>query len=78
MVYQDPSQALSPAMRIGDQLAEVFHYHEGLDKKAALEKARESLRRVAMPGPGRRRCAATRSSSRAASSSAWSSPWRWP
>ena len=44
MVYQDPTQALSPAMRIGDQLAEVFHYHEGMDKKAALEQARESLR----------------------------------
>ena len=51
MVYQDPTQALSPAMRIGDQLAEVFRYHEGLDKKAALEKARESLRRVAIPDP---------------------------
>ena len=51
MVYQDPTQALSPAMRIGDQLAEVFHYHEGMDKKAALEQARESLRRVAIPDP---------------------------
>jgi peptide/nickel transport system ATP-binding protein len=51
MVYQDPTQALSPAMRIGDQLAEVFHFHEGLDKKAALERARESLRRVAIPDP---------------------------
>ena len=51
MVYQDPTQALSPAMRIGDQLAEVFHYHEGMNKKAALEQARESLRRVAMPDP---------------------------
>jgi peptide/nickel transport system ATP-binding protein len=51
MVYQDPTQALSPAMRIGDQLAEVFHFHEGLDKNAALERARESLRRVAIPDP---------------------------
>jgi peptide/nickel transport system ATP-binding protein len=51
MVYQDPTQALSPAMRIGDQLAEVYHFHEGLDKKAALERARESLRRVAIPDP---------------------------
>ena len=51
MVYQDPTQALSPAMRIGDQLAEVFHYHEGLEKKEALERARESLRAVAMPDP---------------------------
>jgi len=51
MVYQDPTQALSPAMRIGDQLAEVFRYHEGMDKKAAQEQACESLRRVALPDP---------------------------
>ncbi len=51
MVYQDPATALSPAMRIGDQLAEVYHYHEGMDKKAALERARESLRAVAIPDP---------------------------
>jgi len=51
MVYQDPATALSPAMRIGDQLAEVFHYHEGLGKSEALKKARESLRRVAIPDP---------------------------
>ncbi len=38
-------------MRIGDQLAEVYHFHEGLDKNAAIEKARESLRRVAIPDP---------------------------
>jgi len=51
MVYQDPATALSPAMRIGDQLAEVYHYHEGMAKAEALEHARESLRRVAMPDP---------------------------
>jgi len=51
MVYQDPATALSPAMRIGDQLAEVYHYHEGMAKKAALERARESLRAVAIPDP---------------------------
>ena len=76
MVYQDPTQALSPAMKIGAQLAEVFHYHEGLDKKAALEKARREPAPRRHPRPGRRRCAAIRSSSPAASSSAWSSPWR--
>jgi len=51
MVYQDPATALSPAMRIGDQVAEVFRFHEGLGKKEALERARESLRRVALPDP---------------------------
>jgi len=51
MVYQDPATALSPAMRIGDQLAEVYHYHEGLNKAEALVRARESLSRVAIPDP---------------------------
>ncbi len=51
MVYQDPTQALSPAMRIGDQLAEVYRYHEGTGKTEAIERARESLRRVAIPDP---------------------------
>ncbi len=51
MVYQDPATALSPAMRIGDQVAEVFRYHEGLGKAESLERARESLRRVALPDP---------------------------
>ena len=51
MVYQDPATALSPAMRIGDQVAEVFRYHEGLGKAEALERARESLRSVALPDP---------------------------
>ena len=51
MVYQDPATALSPAMRIGDQVAEVFRYHEGMGKAEALERARESLRSVALPDP---------------------------
>ena len=51
MVYQDPAAALSPAMRIGAQVGEVFRYHQGLDKKAAQEQAREALRRVALPDP---------------------------
>ena len=52
MVYQDPATSLSPAMRVGDQVAEVFRYHEGLSKAEALERAQESLRRVALPDPG--------------------------
>ena len=51
MVYQDPAASLSPAMRIGDQVGEVFRYHEGLSKAEAREHAREALRRVALPDP---------------------------
>ena len=51
MVYQDPAAALSPAMRIGDQVGEVFRYHGGHSKAEARERAREALRRVALPDP---------------------------
>ncbi len=51
MVYQDPATALSPAMKVGDQVAEVFRYHEGLSKAEALERAQEALRKVALPDP---------------------------
>jgi len=51
MVYQDPAAALSPAMRIGDQICEIFRYHEGLSKAGARVRAREALRRVALPDP---------------------------
>ena len=51
MVYQDPATALSPAMRIGEQVAEVYRYHQGLSKGEARERARESLRKVALPDP---------------------------
>ncbi len=51
MVYQDPATALSPAMRIGDQVAEVFRFHQSITKDEARDLARESLRKVALPDP---------------------------
>jgi peptide/nickel transport system ATP-binding protein len=37
MVYQDPGTALNPSIRIGDQIAEVFRFHRGMDKQEARE-----------------------------------------
>jgi len=53
MVYQDPSSALNPSMRVGDQIAEVYRCHMGIGAADARERARQSLERVAMPDPGR-------------------------
>ncbi|GAB4431558.1 MAG: ABC transporter ATP-binding protein [Chloroflexi bacterium OHK40] len=53
MVYQDPMTSLNPAMRIGDQLAEVLTVHRGMPKAEALARAAEMLRRVHMPDPER-------------------------
>ena len=49
MVYQDPSSALNPSIRVGEQIAEVFRFHQGLSFAEARLRARESLERVAMP-----------------------------
>jgi peptide/nickel transport system ATP-binding protein len=51
MVYQNPSTALNPSMRIGGQLAEIARRHLGLSQAEAGKKARDMLARVAMPDP---------------------------
>ncbi|MCZ7553591.1 MAG: ABC transporter ATP-binding protein [Anaerolineales bacterium] len=51
MVYQDPMQALNPAMKLGNQLKEVLTVHRGLSDEAARGRAVEMLRRVYMPDP---------------------------
>jgi peptide/nickel transport system ATP-binding protein len=51
MVYQDPLQALNPAMTLGDQMAEVLIVHRGMKKAAALDRCKTMLERVYMPDP---------------------------
>jgi peptide/nickel transport system ATP-binding protein len=50
MVYQNPGAALNPAIRVGDQIAEVFRL-TGADKGQAYDRAREMLRRVQISDP---------------------------
>lgn len=49
MIYQDPMQALNPAMRLGDQLKEVLTVHQGLNGREATALCIEMLERVHMP-----------------------------
>jgi len=51
MVYQNPSLALNPSIRIGRQIAEAAQIHQGLDKKTAYDKAIETMAKVSMPEP---------------------------
>ncbi len=53
MVYQEPGSALNPSLRVGDQVAEVFRFHDGVSRDDALVRAREMLERVALPDPAR-------------------------
>ncbi len=51
LVYQDPFTSLNPALRIGDQLAEVLTVHRNFTPAAARARCLEMLARVSMPDP---------------------------
>src|SRR5579859_547600 len=53
MVYQDPGQALNPAIRIGPQVAEVRRHHFGEAGALASERALRLLRDVGIDSPER-------------------------
>ncbi len=53
MVYQEPMASLNPAMKIGEQLAEVPIYHDGISKADAHARAAEMLSNVNLPDPRR-------------------------
>ncbi len=54
MIFQEPMTSLNPVFTVGEQIAESVRLHEGLGKKAALERAVEMLRLVNIPTPERR------------------------
>jgi peptide/nickel transport system ATP-binding protein len=51
MVYQDAGRALNPSIRVGRQIAEVFEVL-GCERKEAMERAEEMLRKVQISDPG--------------------------
>ncbi len=54
IVFQEPMTALNPVYTVGAQIAEVVRLHEGLGRRAAMEKAVEMLQLVRIPNPERR------------------------
>ena len=53
MIYQEPMASLNPAMRVGDQLAEVPMIHQGMARADALKLARQIIADVRLPDPDR-------------------------
>ncbi len=54
MVFQDPMTSLNPFLRISTQMIETLVLHQGLDKKAAKDKAIEMLKLAGIPSPEKR------------------------
>ncbi len=54
MIFQEPMTSLNPVFTIGYQVAETIKLHQGLSKKAALDKAVEMLQTVGISSPERR------------------------
>ena len=49
MVFQEPGIALSPVMRVRDQVAEVIHAHKNASWRKCREDAQSALGRVGLP-----------------------------
>jgi len=54
IIFQEPMTSLNPVFTVGEQIAEVIRRHQGLGRKAALERTIEMLNLVRIPNPQRR------------------------
>jgi peptide/nickel transport system ATP-binding protein len=54
IIFQEPMTSLNPVYTIGDQISEVIRLHEGVSRRAALDRAVDMLRLVHIPNPERR------------------------
>jgi oligopeptide/dipeptide ABC transporter ATP-binding protein len=54
MIFQEPLTSLNPVFTVGDQIAEQVQLHMKVSRKAAWDRAIESLTLVGIPSPERR------------------------
>jgi peptide/nickel transport system ATP-binding protein len=54
LVFQEAAAALNPVYRIGDQIADVIHLHQGLGKQEASREAVRILGEMGIPEPEKR------------------------
>jgi ABC-type microcin C transport system duplicated ATPase subunit YejF len=54
MIFQEPMTSLNPVLTVGFQIAEAITEHQGLSRKAALERATDMLDLVGIPLPAQR------------------------
>ena len=54
MIFQEPMTSLNPAYTVGDQIGETLRLHEGLSRRAALERTVAMLDAVGIPAPAQR------------------------
>jgi len=51
MIFQEPMTSLNAVLTVGEQLGEVFRFHQKSGRKEALNKSIEMLRMVGIPSP---------------------------
>src|SRR2546429_951916 len=54
IVFQEPMTSLNPVYTIGDQIGEVIALHEGLNRRAVLERAIDIIASIQIPNRRRR------------------------
>ena len=50
MIFQDPMTSLNPIEKVGDQIAEAIKLHSNYSKKEIVERVKQMLEKVGIPG----------------------------